>query len=125
VKNLAQKSDEPLPEDAGLRNATAASFGPSHAIGTRFVLDRTMRAVVTEHPFQSGQQVRNWHADSSRGSIVHLSGERIAPRDLEPNLSQTSHLFQFIPKLAIFICKQLKRPVAFDTVQNANSHAVG
>jgi len=35
----------------------------------------------------------NWHADSSRRSIVHLSKERTAPRHLEPNLSQTLHSF--------------------------------
>jgi len=57
----------------------------------------------------SRQQVCDWHADSSCGSIVHLSRERIAPRDLEPNLSQTLLLVSFISKLAIFICKDSKR----------------
>jgi len=36
--------------------------------------------------------------------------------DLEPNLSQTARSFWLILKLMIFICKQLKRPVAFSTV---------
>jgi len=37
--------------------------------------------------------LHNWHANSSRRSIVHLSRERNTPRDLEPNLSQMSHSF--------------------------------
>jgi len=36
--------------------------------------------------------------------------ERITPRDLEPNLSQMSHLVQFISKLIIFIYKHSKGP---------------
>ena len=42
---------------------------------------------------QDDDILHNWHADSSRRSIVHLSGERTEPRHLEPNLSQTSHSF--------------------------------
>jgi len=37
--------------------------------------------------------------------------------DLEPNLSQMLHLFQLIPKLVIFIHKQLKRPAVFGAMQ--------
>jgi len=40
----------------------------------------------------SHNKLFNWHADSSRRSIVQLSRERVTPRDLEPNLSQTLHL---------------------------------
>jgi len=69
------------------------SFALSHAIRTCFVLDRTTRAIVTEWSLPIGQQVCDWHADSSRRSIVHLSGERTAPRDLEPNVCQTSQSF--------------------------------
>jgi len=60
--------------------------------------------------------MHNWHADSSRRSIVQLNRERTAPRDLKPNLSQLLHLVQFFSELVIFICKQLKRPVAFRKV---------
>jgi len=96
--------------DAGPHVATAVSFGPSqseHANG----FDTSCRHC------QSHSKACDWHADSSRGSIAQLSRERITPRDLEPNLSQTLHLVQFISKLTIFICKQLKRPAAFSAVQ--------
>ena len=65
----------------------------------------------------SHNKLCNWHADSSRRSIVERSRERIAPRDLEPNLSQMLHLVLVHSKLVIFIYKQLKRPVAFSAVQ--------
>jgi len=56
------------------------------------------------------------HAEAS-----FISAERGSRQGI---LSQTSlkrciH-FSFILKLAIFICKQLKRPVAFSAVQNQN-----
>jgi len=54
--------------------------------------------------------------------IVHLSGERTALRDLEPNLSQTLHQFLIISKLTIFICKQFKGPAAFGAVQHSHCH---
>ena len=55
-----------------------------------------------------GWQVCDWHAHSSRRSIVHLSREMIAPMDLEPNLSQMAHSVWFISKLTIFIHKHWK-----------------
>jgi len=56
----------------------------------RFVLGGTTRAVaVTNSHSQLNDALRNWHADSSPGSIVHLSRERTVPRDLKLNLSQT------------------------------------
>jgi len=59
--------------------------------GTRFVLFpfNTSYRCNTSH-----NKLCNWHADSSRRSIVHLSRERTPPRDLELNLSQMSHSFQ-------------------------------
>ena len=82
------------------------------------------RCRTSHSQFDTWQQVHNWHASSLRGSVAHLSRERIAQRDLEPNLSQTLHSFQlhskahnFHLKLIIFICKQLKKPVTFGTVQ--------
>jgi len=79
-----------------------------HVIQTRFVLDHFNTSYCCK---QSHNKLHNRHADSSRGSIGHLSRERITPRDLESNLSQMLHLVKFI-----FICKQLKRPVAFSVV---------
>jgi len=71
------------------------------------------RAVVTK---QSHNKLCNWHADSSRRSIVQLSRERTAPRISSwTSLKQHIH-FSFILKLIIFIYKQLKRPVAFSVV---------
>jgi len=86
-----------------------------HVHRTRFVLDRfnTSFCCKTSH-----DKLYNWHADSSRRSIVHLSRERTMPRDLGPNLSQILHLVYFISKLIIFIYKQLKRPVAFSVVHS-------
>jgi len=40
------------------------------------------------------------HADGLHGNIVHLSKERTMPKNLEPSLSQTSHQFKIISKLA-------------------------
>jgi len=84
-----------------------------HVNQMRFVLDcfNTSYCCKTSH-----NKLCNWHADSSRASVVHLSRERIAPRDLEPNLSQIVRLVWFISELTIFIYKQLKRPVAFRAV---------
>jgi len=61
----------------------------------QFVLDRTTRAVITGQSFPIEWQVCNWHANSSCRSIIHLSRERFASRDLEPNLSQTSHFWAY------------------------------
>ena len=65
----------------------ATFFGLLRAIRTHFVMDRKARAFVIKQSFPIGQQACNWDADSSRGSTVHLSRERTALRDLEPNLS--------------------------------------
>jgi len=78
---------------AGVCNMTAMSFRPLDAIRTHFVLDCTTWAVIKDQSFPIERQVCNWHADSSRRSIVHISRERTAPTDLEPNLSQTSQSF--------------------------------
>ena len=96
-----------------------------HVHRTCFVLDcfNTSCRCETSH-----NKPHNWHANSSRGSVMHLSRERNAPRNLEPNLSQMLHSVQFISKLTIFICKQLKRPVAFNAVHQGLSncfHDVG
>jgi len=65
---------------------------------------------------QSHNKLHNWHADSSRRSIVQLSRERTTPRILSwTSLKYYIH-FSFILKLIIFIYKQLKRPVAFSVV---------
>jgi len=65
---------------------------------------------------QSHNKLCNWHADSSRRSIVQLSRERTAPRISSwTSLKHYIH-FSFILKLIIFIYKQLKRPVAFSVV---------
>jgi len=65
---------------------------------------------------QSRNKLHHWHADSSCGSIVHLSRERTVPRILSWTSLKCCIHFGFIPKLTIFICKQLKRPVAFGAV---------
>jgi len=64
----------------------------------------------------SHQQTQWSHADSSRRSILDLSRETVAPRDLELSVSQMLRWFSFISMLVIFICKTLKRHVAFCTV---------
>jgi len=122
VKKLAQRSNEPSSADAGPCSVTAVSFRPSHttnAMGTRFVLDRHDTSCCCE---QSHDKPHNWHADSSRRSIVHLSGERTAPGDLEPKLSQMSHSFWLHSEAHnFFICNQLKMPAAFSTVHSGES----
>jgi len=119
VKNIAQKSNKPASLTlacASQRLCLLGRYDEMHVHRTRFVLDRfnTSCRCKTSH-----DKLHTWHADSSRRSIVHLSRERTAPRDLEPNLSQTSHSVQFISKLTISIHKQLKRHVAFGAVQQA------
>jgi len=59
-------------------------------------------------------------------SILHLEASFISaergssvPRDLELNLSQMSHLVLVHCELTIYICKQLKRPVAFSAVHES------
>jgi len=99
-------------------NVTVVSFRSLHAIRTRFVLDHTTRAVVARQSFPSGQQVHNWHVNSSHMSSVHLSREKIPLRDLELNLSQMLHLVSVHSKLTISIHKQLKRHVSFDIAQS-------
>jgi len=111
TRKLAQKNKEPSSADAGLHIATAASFRPLQS-------ERANGFDTSCGCHQSHTKAFDLHADSSRRSIVQLSRESITPRDLEPNLSQTSHLVWFISKLAIFIHKQLKRPAAFSAVQN-------
>jgi len=109
AKKLAQNSKEPPSADAGLHNTTAASFGPSqseHAIS----FDTSCRHC------QSHSKVCDWHADASRRSIVEPSRERITPKISSRTSLQHCIHFSFTPKLAIFICKQLKRPVAFIVV---------
>jgi len=65
----------------------------------------------------SHNKLLSWHADSSRRSVVQLSRERTAPRISSwTSLKHCIH-FSFILKLAIFICKQLKRPAAFGAAQ--------
>ena len=86
------------------------SFGPSQS-------EHAISFNTSCHCYQSHSKVCDWCADCSLRSIVQLSRERIASRDLEPNLSQTLHSVWFISKLVIFIHKQLKRPVAFSVVQ--------
>jgi len=73
------------------------------------------RAIVVQ---QSHNKLCNWHADSSRRSIVQRSRERTTPRISSwTSLKYYIH-FSFILKLIIFIYKQLKRPVAFSVVQH-------
>jgi len=71
------------------------------------------RAIVA---MRSHNKLHNWHADSSRRSIVQLSRERTTPRISSwTSLKHCIH-FSFILKLIIFIYKQLKRHVAFSAV---------
>jgi len=64
----------------------------------------------------SHNKLHEWHADSSRRSIVPRSRESTTPRISScTSLKHCTH-FCFILKLAILICKQLKRPVAFSAV---------
>jgi len=87
VKNVVWGNNEPSSWDTDPHDAMAMSHGPLHlAIRTRFVLDCTTQAVVVRWSFPIEQQVCNGHGDQRR-SVVHLSRERIAPRDLESNVS--------------------------------------
>ena len=65
----------------------------------------------------SHNKLDNWHADSSRRSIVQRSRERTMPRISSWTSLKCYIHFSFILKLIIFIYKQLKRPVAFSVVQ--------
>jgi len=109
AKKLAQKSKEPSSADAGLCIVMAISFRPlqsEHAISFN----------TSYRYYQSHSKVYDWHADSSRRSIVKLSRERITPRISSRTSLKCYIHFSFILKLMIFICKQLKRPVAFSAV---------
>jgi len=104
---------QPPSADAGLHVATATSFRPLQQQNTFCSVSLLTRAVVAQ---QSHNKLCNWHADSSRRSIVQRSGERTAPKILSWTSLKCHIHFSFILKLAIFICKQLKRPVAFSAV---------
>jgi len=93
-----------------LNSVTAISFRPlqsEHANGFN----------TSYRCYQSHSKVYDWHANSSRRSIVELSRERITPRILSRTSLKYYIHFSFILKLIIFIYKQLKRPVAFSVVQ--------
>jgi len=68
------------------------------------------RAVVAT---QSHNKPHNWHANSSRRSIVHLSRERTAPRDLKLNLSQTLHSFWLHSKAHNFHLQTTQKACSF------------
>ena len=89
-------------------------FGLLHAIRARFVPDRTARAVVANKV--ATKHTTDTCANSSRRNTIHHSRERTTPRDLESNLSQMSHSVSVRSQLVIFICKELKRHVAFGAV---------
>jgi len=67
-----------------------------------------------------GHSQLNVKSTTSRRSVVLLNRERIAMRDLEPNLSQTLQLVSDHSVLMIFICKQLKKHAAFSAVQRSH-----
>jgi len=71
------------------------------------------RAIVAK---RSHNKLCNWHADSSRRTVVQLSRERTAPRISSWTSLKCYIHFSFILKLIIVIYKQLKRPVAFSVV---------
>jgi len=100
-----------------LWGTTAACFALPMTSGRRFVLDGTTRAVV------ANEVVPNWMTFWTTGtSILHVEASFIsAERGLRQGISSRTSLkchihFGFILKLAIFICKQLKRPEAFSAV---------
>jgi len=109
AKKLAQKSKEPSSADAGLCIITAMSFRPLQS-------EHGISYNTSYRYCQSHSKVHDWHADSSRRSIAKLSRERITPRILSRTSLKHYIHFSFILKLIIFICKQLKRPVAFSAV---------
>jgi len=86
VKKLAQKSNEPSSADAGLCATTATSFD-------RHIQNMSFSFATMTSCEQSHDKLHNWHADSSRRSVVQRNRERTTPRDLEPNLSQMLHSF--------------------------------
>jgi len=92
---------------------TAMSFGPLRTIRTCFVLDPLTQAIVVNKVITNhATDMPILHVEAS-----FISAERGLRREI---LSRTSlkHCihFSFILKLAIFIHKQLKRPVAFSAV---------
>jgi len=114
VRNIAQGEQRTSVRDAGVIDMTATSFRPLHVIRTRFVLDCVTRAVVVN-------KVITMHTTDT--PILHaekkfISAER-GPRQgilSQTSLKCTNHFRSFL-NLTIFICKQLKRPVAFGAVQ--------
>ena len=117
VKKIDHESNTPSSQDGGPRDATTVSCGPLHATGTRFVCNMSCLCD------NSCQQAHDWHVNSSRWSTIRLSGERIKPEDLQPDLSQMSHSFLVPSKFTIFFCKQFKRHVAFGAFHFASSCA--
>ena len=84
----------------------------------RFVLDGTTRAIVVTKSLPRGQ-----HSMQPTGRpILHAEASFIsAERGLRRGVSSRTSLkccihFGFIPKLVIFIYKQLKRPAVFSAV---------
>ena len=68
---------------------------------------------------QSHDKLQNWHADSSRQSIVHLSRERTAPRDLKPNLSQILNSFWLHSKACYFHSQTTQKACGFQRSASA------
>jgi len=109
AKKLAQKSKEPSSADAGLYIVTAISFRPLHS-------EPANSSNTSYRCYQSHSKAYDWHADSSHRSFVERSRDRITPRILSRTSLKYYIHFSFILKLITFICKQLKRPVAFSVV---------
>jgi len=113
VKNIAQKTNEPSSETLAYISVTAMSFRPLRTIRTRFVLDCLTRAIVVN------KVITNYTTGTP---ILHVEALFISvERGLRQGILSRTSLkyyihFSFILKLIIFICKQLKRPVAFGVV---------
>jgi len=112
-----------------MQNNGCAMHPPNNGL-TRFVLDRTTRAIVA---MQRHCKVITKHTTGTPILPVEASFNS-AERGLRRGISSWTSLkcyihFSFILKLIIFIYKQLKRPVAFSVVQlscicncSVNSH---
>jgi len=122
VKKLAQKSKEPSSADAGLCIATAMSFRPLWQCmckGTRFVLFPFNTSCRCKTKSQQTAQLARRFFTQKHHSTQH-SRERTAPRISSWTSLKCYIHFSFILKLAVFIYKQLKRPVAFSAVHQSH-----
>jgi len=117
VQKVAQESEEQSSQDAGPHNPMAVSCGPT---GTRFSL-----FWIAQHELSSQDSHFQLNDKSVTDMLIlHAEASFIsAERGLRRGILSRTSLKHHISELMIFICKQLKRPVAFSMLHLGSLNA--